>query len=522
MGSKWYTQWTTFLIIQILTSPTYTISSFNFTNLEFPKSFIFSTASSAYQIEGAWNVSGKGESIWDRLAHTNPDAILGGVNGDVACNSYYKYKEDIQLIKDIGFKMYRISLSWSRLFPNGYTTNLNDDGVSYYNAVINELLANDIVPMVTLYHWDLPQKLEDEGGWLNANISNIFGDYARACFKLFGDRVKWWLTINEPYLVASGYGNIDYAPMLNQHGTGEYISGHNVLRAHAKAYRIYDKEFRSSQGGNISLPFFGNFYFPKSESSIMDVEAAERANQFTIGWFAHPIFSKKGGYPEVMIENIYNKSIAGGLNESRLPTFTQEEIEELKGSCDYFGLNHYTTKLTEFGINGEDPSINTDMEVVYSINPNIPTAASPTFQVIPKGLRAALVWIKEQYNNPHIFITENGYCDTGEVQDEKRISYHTDYLKEVSGALKEDGCKILGYTVWSILDNLEWRKGYTLKFGLVQVDFNSTERPRKKKLSAQFFKELLQRHSSSKGVSMHYTEFLCLALIFINILCYIY
>lgn len=472
---------------------------FDFTKLtSFPEGFIFSTATASYQVEGAWNVSGKGENIWDRIAHTNPHYIVDGSNGDIACDSYNKFREDVQNIKNIGFKMYRFSLSWSRLFPTGLTTTANPDGVRYYNELIDELLQNGIEPMVTIYHWDLPQPLEDNGGWLNPDIVGIFADYSRAVFKLFGDKVKWWITINEPILVTSGYGSTAKAPAVNKHGVGEYVSGHNLLKAHAKAYRIYENEFKTSQKGKVSTALNGPYIFPKDSNNSSHIEAAERAFQFNLGWFAHPIYSKTGDYPPVMKEYITENSQIDTHQTSRLPSFTTEEIEEIKGTYDFFALNHYTSLLGEPGIPeyAADPSVTRDQNVILSFIPDKPKSECFWLQVVPEGFGALLKKIKEDYGNPEIFVTENGYCDSDKLNDIERILYTTEYLKHLLMAINEDGCRVIGYTAWSLMDNLEWNDGFTKRFGLIQVDFNHPQRTRTWKFSANYFQQLISLNSA--------------------------
>ncbi|CAH1392358.1 unnamed protein product [Nezara viridula] len=273
--------------------------------------------------------TGKGENIWDRLTHTNPPAIADNATGDIACDSYHKYKEDVQNIKTIGFKMYRFSLSWSRLFPDGFITEPNLEGVQYYRNLIDELLANGIEPMVALFHWDLPQPIQDIGGWLNPVIVDIFAEYARAVYGLFGSKVKWWLTINEPERISVGYKG-QLAPLLNLDDFGMYFSGHNALKAHAKAYHIYDKEFRPSQKGKVSFSLSGAYFIPNDPDSAIDLAAVETALQIS---------------------------------------------------------------------------------------------------VVPEGLSGSIRWLRKQYNDPQIFVTENGYCGSDDgSDDEERIYYFSVYI----------------------------------------------------------------------------------------------
>lgn len=218
---------------------------------KFPADFIFGASNAAPQIEGAYLSDGKSASIWDHFAHSMPNRIADHSNLDVAADSYHKYKDDVAALKAVGMQSYRISIAWSRLLPTGYANKINEAAVRYYKQVIKELKNNNIEPMVTLYHWDLPQILQEQlGGWLNETVADLFADYARVCFQLFGEDVKWWVTINEPKQVClAGYGGGYFAPGIVSNGVGEYVCAKNVLLAHARAFRIYDKEFRQKQKG---------------------------------------------------------------------------------------------------------------------------------------------------------------------------------------------------------------------------------------------------------------------------------
>ncbi|CAH1392477.1 unnamed protein product [Nezara viridula] len=460
----------------------------------FPKRFIFGTGSSAYQVEGAWNEGGKGESIWDRIIHTTPSYIQDNSSADVACDSYHRYKEDIKLIKKTGFSMYRISISWPRVLPNGTNDYINSEGLQHYRNVLNELARYNIEPMVTLYHWDLPQALQDMGGWMNETIVEHFQNYARVIFETLGNQVKWWGTINEPKQIARGYSSHNYAPSLGLNGVGDYIAGHNILKAHAKVYRMYEKEFKPTQKGKISLGLSGNFLLPKTDSEE-DARAAEQGMQFSLGWFGHPVYSSTGDYPPVMRDIIDRNSLREGRNQSRLPYFTLEEIEEIKGSYDYFSCNHYTTFLGTFGESGLDPSNERDRNVLLDVNPKWPASNCTWLKVYPEGFRKMISWIKAHYGEHiPIAITENGYCDDERLNDFGRVSYYDSYLKELLKAIVEDGANVVAYLAWSFLDNFEWRGGYMRRFGLYHVNFSDPQRPRKRKLSAEYWERfLLQR-----------------------------
>uniref|UniRef100_A0A146L9N2 beta-glucosidase n=1 Tax=Lygus hesperus TaxID=30085 RepID=A0A146L9N2_LYGHE len=462
-----------------------------------PKGFIFATSTAAYQIEGAWNASGKGENIWDRMVHTNPGFIKDGSNGDTACDSYNLYKDDIKLIKDIGFRMYRFSISWARVLPDGTTRNINEPGLKYYDDLIDELIRQGIAPMVTLYHWDLPVTLQEMGGWLNHTIVDYFQDYADLIFARLGNKVKWWITINEPRSIVDGYGSDGYAPALNLTGVGDYMAGHNLLRAHAKVYRLYKAKYQH-QGGKLSITLDSIGAFPKNSSDEEDLRSCERLMQFNLGWFAHPIYSTYGDYPPVMRYLIDNHSAREGRNFSRLPYFTVEEIEEIRGTFDFFALNHYTSKMCTTGKQGRSPSWHRDTEVETYSDQSWPSSQSSWLKVVPEGFRKLLNWIKVEYNDPEIFVTENGFSDYNILDDQGRINYLKGYLSEMEKAIYEDGCNVAGYTIWSVIDNFEWRAGYTERFGLVHVDFESPGKNRTKKASATFIKDYIEANSVRK------------------------
>ena len=245
---------------------------------------MFGVSTAAYQIEGGWADDGKGVSVWDQFAHTYPDRVANGDNGDVACDSYHRYLEDVEMLANMGVNHYRFSLSWPRILPTGYTNQINEAGVTYYKNLISALKENGIEPFITLYHGDLPQTLQDIGGWPNPLLADIFAEFARTAFSLFGDDVKNWTTINEPKQTCiTGYGLGNSAPGASASGIGEYECMHTLLRAHAKAYHIYDEEFRATQNGRVSIVLDTAWFEPASDSED-DIEAAERALQFEVSF----------------------------------------------------------------------------------------------------------------------------------------------------------------------------------------------------------------------------------------------
>ncbi|XP_044265972.1 myrosinase 1-like [Tribolium madens] len=463
-------------------------------NRKFPSEFKFGVATASYQIEGGWNVDGKGENIWDRLTHET-NLVKDNSTGNVACDSYHKYKEDLALLGDLGVDFYRFSLSWSRILPTGYIDGqINDAGVKYYEEILSELEKRGIEAMVTLYHWDLPQKLQDDfGGVLNDTFIEVFANYAQLAFELFGSRVKHWVTFNEPFIICQqGYENGLKAPAITKApGIDLYTCAHVILKAHAKAYRIYDKSYRKTQNGKITIVLNTDWFEPASSDS-KDLEASERKLQFQFGWFAHPIVY--GNYPQVMIDRIEERSIKEGFKESRLPKFTDNEIEDIKGTYDFIGLNHYTTTLAEWStdIAIGKPKSTKDISVNIFKNSSWEGSASNWLKVVPWGIRKISKWIKDTYKNPEIIITENGYSDVGGIfDDSRRVNYYREYLSNVLKAIYDDGVNITAYAAWSFLDNFEWLNGYTEKFGLYSVNFSDPERPRTPKSSVNYYKNIM-------------------------------
>ncbi|XP_044265974.1 myrosinase 1-like [Tribolium madens] len=464
------------------------------TNKKFPENFLFGTATASYQVEGGWNEDGKGENIWDYFTHTYPDRIANQANGDIACNSYHKYLEDIEMLKDLGVHFYRFSLSWSRILPEGHIEKINQVGVDYYKNLIKALKENGIEPYVTLYHWDLPQPLQEKGGWPNTDLMvDLFADYARLAFTLFGDQVKYWMTFNEAKQTCQlGYGYGVFAPGIQSNGIDSYKCAHTVIKSHAKAYHIYDEEFRKTQNGRVSMVIDSDWFEPASDSD-KDIEAAERKIQFTFGWYANPIYHPDGNYPQVMIDRIAERSKKEGFEKSRLPEFTSDEIDYIKGTFDFLSLNTYTTSMVKWiddypiGNVGYD----NDISVVAYQDPSWNSSASSWLKVVPWGTRKLINWVDKTYNHPEIVITENGFSDYGELDDEGRILYYQNYLSNILEAIKEDGINVTGYTAWSLMDNFEWLNGYTEKFGLYQVDFDDENRTRTPKKSADFYKKVV-------------------------------
>ncbi|KAM7335854.1 hypothetical protein ACRRTK_004347 [Alexandromys fortis] len=462
---------------------------------EFPKGFIWSAASAAYQIEGAWRADGKGLSIWDTFSHT-PLKIENDDNGDVACDSYHKIDEDVVALQNLGVSHYRFSISWPRVLPDGTTRFINEAGLNYYVRLIDALLAAGITPQVTIYHWDLPQALQDIGGWENETIVQLFKEYADVLFQRLGDKVKFWITLNEPFVVATqGYGNGEHAPGISSRlGTAPYTVGHNLIKAHAEAWHLYNDKYRASQGGVISITINSDWSEPRDPSKQEDVEAARRNVQFMGGWFAHPIF-KNGDYPEVMKTRILERSLAENLTKSRLPEFTESEKKRINGTFDFFGFNHYTTVLAyNLDYPADISSFDADRGVATTADSSWPDSGSFWLKMTPFGFRRILNWLKEEYNNPPIYITENGVTKRGdlELNDTDRIYYLRSYINEALKATVQDKVDLRGYTVWSVMDNFEWFTGFTERFGVHFVNRSDPSLPRIPKASAKFYASVVR------------------------------
>ncbi|XP_043285797.1 myrosinase 1-like [Venturia canescens] len=460
--------------------------------MKFPSGFKLGVATSSYQIEGGWNASDKGVNVWDRYVHEKPPYIRDGSNADVTSDSYHKYKEDIRILNDLGVDCYRISLSWSRILPTGFANKISRDGIQYYKNLLDDLQVEGIEPFVTIYHWDHPAILADMGGWTNEMMITWFADYARVVFNELGDRIKMFVTINEPMnSCVFSYNEPKIAPGPIIPGIATYLCLHNMLKAHAKVYHMYDKEYRSRQKGKIGITFGCMNYFPKH---VEDTVTPEVSYSFNCGWAVDPIFSKNGDYPEVMKERIGENSKLEGYPRSRLPVFTQDEIDYIRGSADYMGLNHYTSRLTEPAPKSNTSLWYNDHGVIESFDASWPRSVSAWLRVVPKGFGYLLRKLKNRYNNPLIYVLENGISDKGtSLNDTHRIQYLHDYIQEMLLAINRDNCTVKGYFVWSFLDSFEWAAGYSERYGIVSINFQHAARPRTPKMSYGWFKRLIQK-----------------------------
>lgn len=455
---------------------------------KFPTDFIWGSATSSYQIEGAWLKGGKGFSIWDAFCHI-PGKIKNHQTGDVACDHYHRFREDVKLMADMGLQAYRLSVSWPRIQPSG-RGKPNPEGIRFYSDLIDTLLDHKITPWITLYHWDLPLALQLEyDGWLNPGLAVFFADYAAICFEAFGDRVKNWLTLNEPWCSAIlGHGLGIHAPGRTSRDE-PYLAGHTLLRAHALAVEKYRTQFQAHQKGSISLSNNCDWREPLTDRDA-DREAAQRALEFFLGWFADPVY--KGDYPAVMRERLGD----------RLPYFTEEEQALLKESVDFFGLNHYTTMYASNAAASKalnpvysNGGMAEDQGVRLSADPDW-NKTEMNWNVVPWGFGKLLRWIDRRYDSPNIYVMENGcaFPDVlrdGRVEDSSRISFLDGYLNAAHEALTEN-VNLKGYFIWSFLDNFEWAEGYSKRFGLHYVDYSSAQRIPKD--SAKWYAEVIERN----------------------------
>ncbi|XP_039119247.1 beta-glucosidase 22-like isoform X2 [Dioscorea cayenensis subsp. rotundata] len=448
----------------------------NYTRNDFPSDFAFGAGTSAYQVEGAAAEDGRSPSIWD--THTHAGKMADKSTGDIASDQYHKYKEDVKLMSDLGLEVYKFSISWSRLIPNG-RGEINPKGLEYYNNLINELLGKGIQPHVTLYHLDLPQALEDEyNGWLSPRIMDDFTAYADVCFREFGDRVSHWTTMAEVNIMSLGsYDNGDFPPSrcsypfgvtnctAGNSSTEPYIATHNALLTHASIFHLYKTKYQFSWHFRILDPL---------------------------------VF---GDYPKTM------KKIVG----SRLPVFTKSQSEYLKGSFDFIGLNHYTSL---FVVDNSAEALampirdyNADMLATLIVWKN----ETPSDKYIPSstpyrpyGLRKLLEYFKQKYKNPPIYIQENG-CGLG-MEDTMNDTYRIDYLNGYIGSTLEairNGVNVRGYFMWSLMDVFEYLSGYQSRFGLYFVDFDDKELKRIPKLSAHWYSNFLKVKNIKKMQGVH-------------------
>lgn len=441
----------------------------------FPEHFLWGSATSAYQIEGSPLADDAGPSIWHRFAHT-PSMIRDGNTGDVACDHYRRFQLDIALMAQLGLKAYRFSIAWARVLPDG-TGKINPAGLDFYERLVDTLLEHGIEPMATLFHWDLPAALDDRGGWLNPDSAQWFVDYAQVMFHRLDGRIKLWATLNEPWVVADGgYLHGTLAP-AHRNRFEAPIATHNLLRAHAMAVRAYRAEGKHSIGLVVNL----EPKYPASPSAD-DLGATARADAYMNRQYLDPVFL--GGYPKEL-EEIFSEA---------WPRWPEEDFVLIREPLDFLGVNYYTRNVTRF-----DPDAWPLR--ASAMRQEQATYTETDWEVFPQGLTDVLVWVRDRFGNPPVFITENGaaFYDpptvTGDqLADPLRVDYLRQHLRAVADAIRA-GCDVRGYFVWSLLDNLEWSVGFSKRFGIVHVDFETQRRI--PKASARFYSEVITTHGSS-------------------------
>ncbi|HEX6373335.1 MAG TPA: GH1 family beta-glucosidase [Longimicrobium sp.] len=445
--------------------------------IQFPDGFLWGAATSAYQVEGSPLADGAGVSNWHRFSHT-PRMTHDGHTGDVACDHYRRWADDVALMADLGLRAYRFSISWSRIFPEG-TGRINRAGLDFYERLVDGLLARGIVPNATLYHWDLPAALDDRGGWLNPDVSHWFADYASTVFRVLDDRVPMWSTLNEPWVVMhAGYLVGEHAPGHRSTWEAPRVS-HNLLRAHAAAVRAYRAEGRNRIGLVVNLE-------PKYAASDRpeDAAARARAEAYMNRQYLDPVFL--GRYPDELRE-IFGPA---------WPDHADAEADSLREPIDWLGINYYTRSVTR-----DDPA---DLPVREGrVRQDRHAHTEMGWEVYPPALTDVLVWVKDRYGDVPLYVTENGaaFYDPpvargGEVDDPLRVAYFRDHLRAAHQAIRR-GVDLRGYFAWSLLDNFEWSLGYARRFGIVHVDLETQKRTPKR--SARFYADVIRTHGAVLG-----------------------
>jgi beta-glucosidase len=444
----------------------------------FPESFLWGASTSAYQIEGSPLADGAGPSIWQRFAHS-PGRTANGETGDVACDHYRRYRDDVALMAELGLQAYRFSISWSRILPAG-TGAVNEAGLDFYERLVDALLAANIKPNVTLFHWDLPAALDDRGGWLNRDVADWFGDYARTVFARLGDRVPLWATLNEPWVVtdggylhgalAPGHRNLFEAPIVS----------HNLLRAHGVGVQAFRAEARSGQIGLVvNLE-------PKdpATTSPRDARAAQRGDAYMNRQYLDPVFT--GCYPDEM------RDIFGAA----WPDFPASDFALIQQPIDFLGINYYTRGVVR------DEPMALPLRTAYVRQPEHGYTETG-WEVHPPSLTRTLLWVTERYGRIPLYVTENGaafydapHAIDGEVHDPLRVWYYREHLKACRDAIA-GGADLRGYFAWSFLDNYEWSLGYSKRFGLVHVNYETQERT--PKASARYYRDVIRSNGRVLG-----------------------
>jgi beta-glucosidase len=436
---------------------------------DFSRSFLWGAATSAYQIEGSPLADGAGPSIWHRFVRT-PTLTKDGDTGDVACDHYRRMEDDVAMMKRLGLTAYRFSIAWGRILPEG-RGRVNEAGLGFYERLVDTLLANGIEPMATLFHWDLPAALDDRGGWLNPDVADWFADYAGVMFRRLDDRVKLWATLNEPWVVTDGgYLHGALAPGHKNRFEAP-IASHHLLRSHGKAVQAYRAIGKHQVGLVVNIE-------PKypASTTALDLAATRRAEAYMNRQYLDPVFH--GRYPEEMAE-IFGEA---------WPEWPQHDFDLIRQPIDFLGINYYTRNV----VRHEETSW--PLKAV-PVRQKQATYTETGWEVFAQGLTDTLSWVRKRYGDITQYVTENGAAfydppaaSGGRVADPLRIDYYRSHLRAVHAAIQQ-GVDVRGYFAWSLLDNLEWSLGYSKRFGLVHVNFETLERTPKD--SARFYADVI-------------------------------
>jgi beta-glucosidase len=450
--------------------------------LNFPENFLWGTATASYQVEGAVNEDGRGTSIWDTFSHT-AGKVRHGDTGDIACDQYHRLEEDLDLMSELGLQAYRFSVAWPRIQPEGSGAT-NQRGLDYYRRLVDGLRQRSIEPMLTLYHWDLPQALEDAGGWTSRETSERFAEYANVVYDALSDSVDFWITLNEPWVSAwMGYGLGFHAP--GHKDSAKALSAtHHLLLGHGLAM----ERMRSAGDGNqLGVTLNLHPAYPSRDNDA-DREAARRVDGQANRLYLDPLF--RGEYPE----DIFSYYEERGVD---LSFVNDGDLEKISVPFDFLGINYYFRNSVRDASNEDLPDL---PFADLGARPVIPHDAEKTamgWPVEPEGLTEILVRIKEDYADVPVYVTENGravddYIDPeGDVDDEERVTYLDAHFRAAHDAM-EQGVDLRGYMVWSFLDNFEWAEGYSKRFGLVFVEYGTQRRV--PKMSARWYSEVIRRN----------------------------
>ena len=420
----------------------------------FPADFVWGAAAAAYQIEGATEEDGRGESIWDRFCAT-PGKVRAGESGVIACDFYHRYPEDVALMRDLGLDGFRFSIAWPRVVPDG-RGRVNEAGLDFYDRLVDELLEQGIQPFPTLYHWDLPQPLEDAGGWPSRATAEAFVGYVEAVAARLSDRVTHWVTHNEPWVASwLGYGSGEHAPGRTNPADA-LAAAHHLLLSHGWAAEVLR---RSSADAKVGITLVLVPAYPASESEG-DRRAARHGDGFFNRWFLDPLY--RGSYPADILDYFVPAT----------PPIVEGDLETIAAPIDFLGVNYYSRQVLRENPGGGRPLVERVPDVGYT---------DMGWEIYPDGLFDVLVRVRDEYDPSAVYITENGaaFADhrdhEGDVQDPERQAYLADHVAAIGRAI-EAGVPVQGYFLWSLLDNFEWAHGYSKRFGIVYVDYPTLER----------------------------------------------